>query len=81
MTECHKISEMQERLDSLESRLDALEEENGRVYNQTEAARYLGISRPTLRAHTKFGLITPLPGTSTRFSKKELNRYKNLHIK
>ena len=81
MTECHKISEMQDEIAALKLRMDAIEEESGRVFNQSEAARYLGISRPTLRAHTKYGLITPLPGTNTKFLKKELDRYKNLHSK
>lgn len=80
MTECHKISEMLDRLDVLEQRIEAIEEASSRVFNQTEAAKYLGISRPTLRAHTKYGLIAPLPGT-TKFLKKELDRYKNIHSK
>ena len=81
MNECGKISEIQDRLEVVESKLDNLEKQIGQSYNQSEAARYLGISRPTLRAHMKYGLISPIPGTRTRFLKKELDRYKNLHPK
>lgn len=75
MKDCKAIAELDERITRLEQIVAPIV---GKIYTQREAAGYLGISVPTLRAYRHNGWIKPLQGT-TRFTQDELDRFKEKH--
>ena len=76
MNNCELILELKERVAKLEREIAELKAgDPTQAMNQKAAAKYLGITPPTLRRYTRMDIVRAIPGT-TRYRIAELDRYK-----
>ena len=80
MNNCEMILELRDRVAKLEREIAELKAgDPTQAMNQKAAAKYLGITPPTLRSYTRMDVVRTIPGT-TRYTKGELDRYRAKRI-